>query len=163
MLLDTIRCNTPRCFNEFTESASRWSLLEDAIDAGWTVSEDDEKAWCPEHSEDRDPFGLESVWVVGCRTCDYEEEYDSEEDAKNDYTLHECESDTWLWKPEEVRVNHERRAQAQMVWAEKKAAEDVVAKAAFDRAMAEQDRIHRWARNWLRIRNLFLFWDRKRM
>jgi hypothetical protein len=36
-----------------------------------------------------------------------------------------------------------------------------VAKASFDRAMAEQDRIYRYANQWLRIRNLFLFWKRE--
>jgi hypothetical protein len=163
MLLDTIRCSTPRCFNEYREDVDRWHLLDDALLAGWTISDDEEKTWCPEHSENHDPFGLELKWVVGCRTCDYEEEYDSEEDAKNDYTLHECEPDTWIWKPEEVQAHQERRAHNRLVYAEKKAAEDAVAKASFDRAMAEQDRIHRWASNWLRIRNLFLFWDRKHM
>jgi hypothetical protein len=161
MLLDTIRCSTPGCFNEFTEDLPSWHLILFAKDAGWTFSDDEEKTWCPEHAEDHDPFGLEAVWVVGCRTCDFEEEYDSEEEAKNEYTGHECESDTWIWKPDEVRVHQERRAHALQVHAERRAAEEKVAKASFDRAMAEQDRIYRYANQWLRIRNLFLFWKRE--
>lgn len=154
MLLDTIRCSTPHCFNEYSESVSRWHLIEYATDAGWTFSEDEEFSWCPEHSEDHDPDGLDQHWVVGCWTCDFEEDFTSEEDAKYEYRHHECEPDTWIRDPEKVRDMEARQAARRSV-------QTARVNATLSDAAAQQDRIETYAKRWLRIRNFFLPWKKE--
>ena len=152
MLLDTIRCVEEGCFQEFTEDVPRWHLMLFARDAGWTFSADEEMAWCPEHTEEE--RSAPPVWLVGCWTCDFEEGYDSEEEAKNEYMLHECEPDTWIKNPEQVRDMEARKAARRSV-------ETVRVTAALSEATAKQDRIESYANQWLRIRNFFLFWKKE--
>lgn len=153
MLLDTIRCSAFRCPREFTEGVSRWHLIEDAKDLGWSFSDDEELAWCPDHDQE-DRFNPNHVWVVGCYTCDFEEEYSTEEEAKDEYTLHECEPDTWIRNPEKVRDMAARQAA-------KRSVETAQVNAALSEAAAKQDRIESYANQWLRIRNFFLFWKKE--
>jgi hypothetical protein len=152
--LEIIRCSTPGCYRGLTQTMSRRQLIENARDFGWTFSEDGSLAWCPDHSP---TSADEQVWVVGCYTCGFEEEYDDEEDAKYEHSHHECKADTYLWTPETVLARELRRG----VYRHNRFSEEEQDRASFDAAMAEQERIYRYATNWLRIRNVFLFWKKR--
>lgn len=152
MLLDTFRCAQQDCFNEFTQNVDSWHLVLFAQDAGWTFSDDEEFTWCPEHSPESG--GVRDKWVVGCYTCDFEEEFDSEEDAKYEHTFHECESDTWIRDPEKVREMEARQAARRSV-------QTARVNATLSEAAARQDRIEELANRWLRVRNFFLFWKKE--
>ena len=152
MLLTTLRCAATRCPNEFSEEVPRWHLLLFARDAGWTSSDDEELFWCPEHGPDSP--GVRDKWVVGCWTCDYEEEFDSEEEAKNEWSMHECEADTWIHDPEKVRDMEARQAARRSV-------QTARVNATLSDAAARQERIEELANRWLRLRNFFLFWRKE--
>ena len=159
MLLDTIRCSSPRCFNEFTENVARWFLLLDAAEAGWTSSDDEELFWCPEHGPDQ--AGVHDTWVVGCFTCGFEEEYHVEEDAQYERDYHECEADTWIWDPVKVKEKEQRRLEHAREHGVKQAVAKIRADVVAHEALTRQQRIEEYAERWLRIRNVFLFWNRK--
>lgn len=149
MLLNALECAHDGCRQRLYGETDRWHLIETARDNGWTVSRD-EMAYCPEHGPQPDVTGH---WVVGCWTCDFEEEFDSEEEAKNEWRDHECEPDTWIHDPEKVRDLEARRAARREV-------QTATVTAALSDAAAQQDRIESYANQWLRIRNFFLFWKK---
>ena len=151
MLLDTFLCSTPGCDNSFAMNVATWHRLLFAKDAGWTFSHDEELTWCPEHSPES---GVVERWVVGCYTCDFEEEFDSEEDAKYEWSNHECEADTWIRDPEKVRDMEARQAA-------RRAVQTVRVNATLSEAAEHQARIEELANRWLRVRNFFLFWKKE--
>jgi hypothetical protein len=151
MLLDTFLCSTPGCDNTFAMNVATWHRLLFARDAGWTFSHDEEFAWCPEHGPES---GVIEKWVVGCWTCDFEEEFDSEEAAKDEYSLHQCEADTWIRDPQKVRDMEARQAARRSV-------QTARVNATLSEAVAQQDRIEQYANRWLAIRNFFLPWKKE--
>jgi hypothetical protein len=153
MLLDTFECSTEGCRNTFTKDVDSWHLVLFAKDAGWTFSHDEELTWCPEHSPES---GVVERWVVGCWTCDFEEEFDNEKDAKWEHRFHECEADTWIRDPEKVRDMAARQAA-------KRSVQTARVNATLSEAAAKQDQLEGYAANWLRIRNFFLFWKKARI
>ena len=159
MLLTTLRCAAARCGQEFNQEVPRWHLLLFARDAGWSFSDDEELAWCPDHGPDAP--GTREVWVVGCYTCDFEEEFKSEDEAKSEHSFHECEADTWIWTPEQARERQVGLDKARQEHRVSQAAREAQARAATEVAMAKQERIELYANRWLQIRNLFLFWKRE--
>lgn len=161
MLLTTLRCAAARCGQEFDQEVPRWHLLLFARDAGWSISDDEELAWCPDHGPDAP--GTREVWVVGCYTCDFEETFTSKEEAESEHSFHECEADTWIWSPEQTREREASREAARQGHQARRAAQAAQAEAAAEAALAQQQRIERYASQWLRIRNLFLFWKREHL
>ena len=153
MLLDTFQCATEGCRNEFTKDVDSWHLHLFARDAGWTFSHDEEFSWCPEHGPES---GVVEKWVVGCWTCDFEEDFSSEEDAKYEFRMHECEADTWIRDPEKVRDMEARQAARRSV-------QTARVNATLSEADAKQEQLEGYAANWLRIRNFFLFWKKARI
>ena len=128
-----------------------WQVIDIAREAGWSFDRTEDRAWCPDHAEDAYVPGL--TWVVGCYTCDFEEEFDSEEDAKYEYNQHECEADTWIWDPEKVADIAKRRTA-------KRAVQTAKVNATLSEVAAKQERLEEFATRWLRIRNFFLFWKK---
>ena len=151
MLLDTFQCVTEGCRNEFTMDVDSWHLVLFAKDAGWTFSHDEELTWCPEHSPES---GVVEKWVVGCWTCDFEEDFDNEEDAKYEYNNHECEPETWIRDPEKVRDMEARQAARRSV-------QTARVTAVLSDAEARQEQLEAYANRWLRIRNFFLPWRKQ--
>ena len=149
MLLSTLECANGECRNALYGETDMWHVIELARETGWLV-DDDENAYCPEHAP---ADGVLESWVVGCYTCDFEEVYDSEEEAKNEWSMHECEPDTWIWDPKKTREMEARRTA-------KRSVQTAKVTAALSEAEAEQDRIEAYANQWLRIRNFFLPWKK---
>lgn len=150
MLLSTLDCAHDGCHERLYGEADMWHTIEHAREIGWLVDHND-VAYCPEHKPES---GVIEHWVVGCFTCDFEEEFDSEEEAQNEYQFHECEADTWIRDPEKVRDMETKRAARREV-------QTAQVNAALSDAAAQQDRIESYANQWLRIRNFFLFWKRE--
>lgn len=150
MLLSALECTREGCYAVFIEDADMWHVIEHARDADWLVDHND-VAYCPEHSP---ATGEIEHWVVGCLTCDFEEEYDSEEEAQNEYQFHECETDTFIWDPEKVRAKEARRK----VRSAPRVQQPVTT--AIQESLDRQRRVEEYAIRWLRVRNFFLFWKK---
>jgi hypothetical protein len=151
MLLSTLVCAHPGCRERLYGEADMWHIVEHARDIGWSFDRSEERAWCPLHEEEAIP---DVVWVVGCYTCDFEEDFRSEEEAKDEYMQHDCEPDTYIWNPDEVAKKQARRA------AMNRPVQVATVNAALSDAAARQDLLERYAANWLRLRNFFLFWKK---
>src|SRR3954463_5484953 len=154
--LSTLRCVRVGCDAGYHADVAMWHVVDNARDLGWVVI-DDEHTFCPEHA--RDEAGNETeVWLVGCFTCDYEEEVDSEEDARWASREHECEAETYIRSPSELREKKLRQdAYVERRNKEHHQKEEQI-RVATERAHARQQRLEKYASNWLRVRNTLMFW-----
>jgi len=152
MKLSTLECSVLGCGREFSADVAMWHLEDAAWDAGWRVIDGD--VFCFEHAQENAEVGAK--WVVGCWTCGFEEEL-SEEDARYEYQEHDCEPDTYLRSPAELA----KKDEGIRAYRVKQAEEQGRARHQAELALARQHHIERYARNWLRIRNTFMFWKRE--
>jgi hypothetical protein len=157
MKLSTLECSVLGCGREFHADLPMFHVEHMARDVGWRV--DDEATLCPEHNTPDGLAELES-WVVGCYSCGYEENM-SEDDARYEYKEHECEADTYLRTPAELRETRRRTEEYREKRATERAHEEELARHSAERALQRQHQIETYARNWLRIRNTFVFWNRR--
>lgn len=149
MRLSTLSCATEGCDHAFSRDLDMWHVIEAAQEAGWMVDHND-VAHCPEHNADS-PL-VKERWLVGCYTCDFEEEYDNEEDAKSEYNLHECETDPWIWDPARVMAEEERRAaRANSYQPVRKAIEE---------SLDRQKIVDEYAQRWVKFHNLIRPWKK---
>ena len=114
--LNTARCRA--CPAEFT--AQNWfEVVWTARELGWVVDKD-ETFVCPRHLEDPDVTTLKPgpgiKWLAFCHTCDWEEEFWTEDEAKAEKRKHDCDDwmETWpdvhLKSPQE-RLEERRRSE----------------------------------------------------
>ena len=156
MKLSTIECVANHDYGISRNIPMAW-LLAEARDLGWVILEDDEtRALCPEHANGAVRAG--GAWVVGCYSCDFEEEYDSEEDARYELAEHECEPDTYIRSPEEMARKAEKREQ----WNEERVERLKREQIASREASARQELLEKRAAKWLKIRNTIVFWNKEK-
>jgi hypothetical protein len=132
-------------------------VLELAREQGWAV--EDDAYLCPEHVDAESRASAKS-WAVGCYTCGFEELM-TEEDARYEYKEHDCEPDTYLRSPTELAKKEGDRQEYREKRAVERAYEEELARHSAERALARQHQIENWARNWLKIRNVFAFWKKE--
>jgi hypothetical protein len=151
--LSTLRCTWSGCHTEFHLDLPMFHVIGQAIESGWMVR-DEELVRCPEHWI---PIQPPEAWLVLCWTCDYEEECESEEDAQAAKEDHECESDAYIKSPDQLAKEKLRRAE----YRERRVQEEMQARIATQTALERQQRIERYARNWLLVRNTIVFWRKE--
>lgn len=90
-VLNTARCRA--CPAEL-EAENWFQVVWTARESGWVVDKD-EQFVCPRHLEDPDVTtslgGPGIKWLAFCWTCDWEQEFWTEEEAKAEKRKHDCE------------------------------------------------------------------------
>jgi hypothetical protein len=155
--LSTIECVWVGCGREVSGDLAMYHLIDQAQDVGWTFfdGEDETRGLCPEHSDADVPV---HKWLVGCHTCSFEEEYASEEEAKDEAQYHECEADTYIHSP----AQQVEREESTRRWRTQRAEEEKQVRIAAELATARQQLIEKRANNWLRLRNTLVFWNKEK-
>jgi len=125
-----IRCQARYCDNVLLSNMSMNETLWWAEDENWLI--DDHRilsvqlVYCPQHHTRT----RGEVWTAECRECDWDEEFDSEDEAHEAAADHEavdcdcCWHDTEVLSPEAREERRKRARQAREEWESKQVERD---------------------------------------
>lgn len=153
-VLNLARCTA--CGAEMTaENLNR--LVWNARDAGWVV-EVSEQQWgptfvCPRHFDNPDVTtklgGPGIKWEAFCYTCDWSQEFWTEDEAKKEKTRHDCDDwmdtqpDIKIMSPEQRREAAEKNETYRIKNAERRVAEKKAADAEANRVLWLESEVER--------------------